>query len=298
MDSVLERLGFLPTETRHNGNELWYNSPFREEKTPSFKVDVRKNLWYDFGESAGGTIIDLVIKLNRTDVKGALSFLESKFGGVRIQPKDHQTTDLFPTQKAANENPKLVIKAVKSFGSTYSGNALADYITQKRGIDRGVALQYLKEIHYTHIETGKQYFAAGLENTEGGYEVRNPYFKSAIPEQSKSISFLKTNEAGTRLICFEGFLDFLSYQTLFGHQEGSDYLILNSVSQIKEGLKVAQNPKYFNILTYFDNDEAGHKATQQFKEICPQTMPQNSVYSPHKDLNDYLMHTKTSQKSK
>lgn len=43
----------------------FYLSPYRKEKTPSFKVDSVKNLWVDFGDGyTEGTIIDLVLKLN------------------------------------------------------------------------------------------------------------------------------------------------------------------------------------------------------------------------------------------
>ena len=34
---------------------LWYNSPFRDEQEPSFKVNTERNLWYDFG--AGKVVI-------------------------------------------------------------------------------------------------------------------------------------------------------------------------------------------------------------------------------------------------
>jgi hypothetical protein len=36
----------------------WYLSPLREEKTPSFKVDRRINVWYDHGTGKGGDLID------------------------------------------------------------------------------------------------------------------------------------------------------------------------------------------------------------------------------------------------
>lgn len=42
-----------------------YKSPFRDEKTASFKVDYRANLWYDFGTGEGGSIIDLVMKMQQ-----------------------------------------------------------------------------------------------------------------------------------------------------------------------------------------------------------------------------------------
>lgn len=302
LDRILEKLGYTPDETRLKGSELWYKSPFRAEKTPSFKIDTRKNLWYDFGESAGGTVIDLIMKLNKTDAKGALAFLDDKFGKetFTIKAKDYLTNELFASKQEPIQanTQKFVIKDVKNFPSSHTGGALAEYITQKRGIDKNVASRYLKEIHFKNAETGKHYFGVGLENTEGGYEIRNPYFKSAIPEHTKSISLIQADTTSTKLFCFEGFLDFLSHVTLYGHQEKTDYLILNSVSMLKEGVKMALKNDYSDILTYFDNDIAGEKATALFKEQFTQAQPQNSVFLPHKDLNDFLMHTKQSKQFK
>lgn len=45
---------------------MWYKSPFRTEKEASFKVDLHKELWYDFGLGRGGdktpAEIDFVIQ--------------------------------------------------------------------------------------------------------------------------------------------------------------------------------------------------------------------------------------------
>jgi len=43
----LASLGYHPQKSR--GADYWYLSPLREEKTPSFKVNRQKNLWYDHG---------------------------------------------------------------------------------------------------------------------------------------------------------------------------------------------------------------------------------------------------------
>jgi CHC2 zinc finger len=48
-----------------SGNDHWYRSPFREERTPSFKVNSRLNVWFDHGTGEGGTIIDLAAKLHQ-----------------------------------------------------------------------------------------------------------------------------------------------------------------------------------------------------------------------------------------
>ena len=53
----LARLGHEPV--RRSGNELWYLTPYRGERTPSFRVNVMKQLWYDFGLGKGGDIFTL-----------------------------------------------------------------------------------------------------------------------------------------------------------------------------------------------------------------------------------------------
>lgn len=42
----LHSLGYNPV--KQQGSNLWYKSPFREEHDASFKVNMERNLWYDF----------------------------------------------------------------------------------------------------------------------------------------------------------------------------------------------------------------------------------------------------------
>lgn len=42
LEEYLRRMGFSPV--RQHGDSIWYCSPFREEKTPSFKVSESRNL--------------------------------------------------------------------------------------------------------------------------------------------------------------------------------------------------------------------------------------------------------------
>ena len=48
----LSRLGFHPVKKR--GTVLWYHAPYRGDKSPSFKLDTRKEKWFDFGMGEGG----------------------------------------------------------------------------------------------------------------------------------------------------------------------------------------------------------------------------------------------------
>jgi DNA primase len=52
----LASLGHIPRKM--NGADYWYLSPLRDEKTPSFKINRQKGVWYDHGTGQGGDIID------------------------------------------------------------------------------------------------------------------------------------------------------------------------------------------------------------------------------------------------
>jgi hypothetical protein len=52
----LASLGHQPKKTSNNDN--WYLSALGEEKTPSFKVNRRFNVWCDHGTGKGGDLID------------------------------------------------------------------------------------------------------------------------------------------------------------------------------------------------------------------------------------------------
>ena len=71
----LARRGIQPKYER-NGYGM-YLSPLREERTPSFKVDYVRNLWYDFGSGEGGTLRTLVIRLERCDNREAVRRLQN-----------------------------------------------------------------------------------------------------------------------------------------------------------------------------------------------------------------------------
>lgn len=59
----LENLGHMPVSRK--GNDVWFRSPFRNERTASFKVDTQRNVWFDFGLGKGGDIFHLAGELDR-----------------------------------------------------------------------------------------------------------------------------------------------------------------------------------------------------------------------------------------
>ena len=69
----LERKGIKPV--RRTPAYALYRSPFREDTHPSFKVDTEKNLWIDYAEGRGGSIIDLCMRLEGCTLSEAIRLL-------------------------------------------------------------------------------------------------------------------------------------------------------------------------------------------------------------------------------
>lgn len=280
LQEILAKLGLLPVKSFKGGEELAYLSPFRQEKGASLFVNIRKNVWYDFGD-IGGNALDFVIRYQNTNVKGALDFLEQMFGRNWTPPLPPEKAE-----KKEQEEEFFLLESVLPFGT--SANSLVAYITEERKINPAIATAYLKEVRFSNRENGKKYFAVGFENLSGGYEIRNPFFKSSLG--AKDMSFIKGCGAGGELMVFEGFMDFLSKLTLENIQTPhQDALILNSVSYTEKAILFVREKGYQKILGFFDNDKAGNDATEIFKaEFGERFFDMRSDYQLFKDLNEFL----------
>uniref|UniRef100_A0AB33JJ43 Toprim domain-containing protein n=1 Tax=Prevotella sp. GTC17262 TaxID=3236797 RepID=A0AB33JJ43_9BACT len=88
---------------------------------------------------------------------------------------------------------------------------------------------------------------------------------------------------------FEGFMDYLSAMQL--GIIASDWLVLNSVSNVEKALKVLDD--YRRIDCYLDNDDAGHRTLERLrKDFGEKVFDRSSLYADHKDLNEYLLSQK------
>ncbi|KAA6329538.1 DNA primase [termite gut metagenome] len=259
-----------------------YHSPLREEHDASFKVDYTKNLWRDFGTNEGGTLIDLIMRMEHCSFHEAASKLEKKYTGMEVDSFSFHRNNVIPNSipNSGNESTLFVLKVLP-----ITHPALVDFVRERK-IDWEPASLYCKEIHY-QIQN-RNYFSIGFRNDRGGYELSNPSgFKGCI--SPKEITTVRNN-MDTCLV-FEGFWDFLSYFTLQNMKQSKhDVVILNSVSNVSKAMDFIKTHK--DIYIYLDNDEGGQRATRLIKETCPSINDRSAQYAGYKDLNDYLCQKK------
>ena len=269
----LARLGHEPV--RRSGNELWYRAPYRSERTPSFRVNVAKQLWYDFGLGKGGDIFTLAGEFAQS-----VDFMEqARF----IAKAANMVVDrsAFPTYQPKPAEPAFEgVEAVPLLRSP-----LTDYLAE-RGIPYAVASHHCFRLNYG--VRGKRYFAIGFPNMAGGYEVRSRHFKGCIPPKDVSLVKLE-NTAADVCSVFEGFMDFLSAATL-GIVGNGDSLVLNSVSNVEKAMKHLD--AYGRINCFLDRDEAGRRTLDVLgKRYGRRACDHSALYDGCKDLNEYLQLT-------
>lgn len=266
----LDKFGIMPTKI--SGNDYWYFSPFRDERTPSFKVNAKKNLWYDHGLGVGGSIIDLGARLHQCSLSDFLEDLsDSNFSFTAL-------TNEAPVQQPEN---RLEILSVKSL----SDPGLIQYL-QERGIKFGTACQYCSEVEFAI--KGRSCIAIGFPTNSGSYELRNRWFKGS--SSPKDVSLIK---ADLDKICIvEGFMDFLSLRQLHDHHlnriiNESSFLVLNSLALLNRSIPIIKN--YRDVNVFFDNDHAGRDAKDLLTGKGIHFNDASRFYRESKDVNEFLI---------
>lgn len=179
----LLRRGLQPhRETATHGMFL---SPLREERTPSFSVRYDKGLWYDFGLGEGGTLLQLVMRIEGCGMAEAIRHLRKEAANeVLFQP--------LPTASPREDSPLRILSV-----GEIRHPALIGYL-RERGIDPAVAGALCREVHYAVGE--RRFFAIGFRNDAGGWELRSPQFKgSSAPKPSRPSTGTATQHCSSRV---------------------------------------------------------------------------------------------------
>ena len=271
----LERKGVKPV--RRTAAYVLYCSPLREETHPSFKVDTEKNLWIDYGEGRGGSIIDLCMRMEGCTLSEAIRLLGQN---APVDGTYSFLNDFVPN----NSQPVMAVNGARrliEISDTLPSH-FQEYLTKVRCINLEKAMPFLKCISYE--VRGRRYQAIGFANLSGGYELRDDKtFKGTIAP--KDITPIFTDRAEPVCI-FEGFMDFLSFLSM--KEEFTNHcLVMNSVSNVARTIRYLNDRHLTHIRAFLDNDEAGRRVVQDFIKAGFHVEDMNIHYQDFKDLNDF-----------
>lgn len=275
----LADLGFQPTKIRDN--DYWYLSPLRPEKTASFKVNRRFNVWYDFGLFRGGNLVDFGVLYHKCSVSELLDRLahENRFSFRQpFSPANNETSI------QANEKGKITITDIRN---SIQLKSLQDYVSFRK-IPLTIANHFCREVDFLLYD--KKITTVGFKNSSGGYELRNADFKGS--SSPKDVT-LYGKDFSKSILVFEGFMDFLSYQAIHYpklillSKQQPNFLILNSIG-FMEKMKT-QLEKFAAIHLYLDRDRIGVSVTKELLAFSSKYQDKSQWYSNHKDLNEFLV---------
>ena len=275
----LERKGVKPV--RRTPTYAMFRSPLREETHPSFKVDTEKNLWIDYAEGRGGSIIDLCMRLEGCTLSEAICRLGQNASEyiVPSSSSPKRETSISPNQRenvTASGTRRLI-----SISDTLPPH-LQEYLKKERCIDLEKATPFLKCISYG--VRGRRYEAIGFTNLSGGYELRdNNTFKGTIAPKDITPIF----EDKAQPVClFEGFMDFLSFLSM-KEEVTNQCLVMNSVSNVTRSVHYLNERNITSVRTFLDNDYAGQRAVQEFVNAGFKVEDMAVYYRDFKDFNDF-----------
>ena len=268
---LLARLGYKPLP-RH-GREKVYLSMIRDDDTsPSFTVNDELGVWFDHGIRKGGNIIDF----------GLAYWKGLDFNEVLVKIKEtclHEPEKKAIRPRKAVKVPHYIVEQVKALGTH---PAITEYLKGRFIFDP--AKQYLSEVYY-FVEDNKglrkNYFAAGWQNENKGWEIRNKYFKGCLGH--KALTFIQGHAKNVSV--FEGFMDFLSWKAENPKKDDS-IIVLNTLALLRSGIERAK--AFSSVDVYFDRDKPGLTATKEFIKALPYASDRSTAYEGYNDYNDKL----------
>ena len=286
----LERKGVKPV--RRTPAYALYQSPLREDMHPSFKVDTEKNLWIDYAEGRGGSIIDLCMRLEGCTLSEAIRILGQNAPDITHVPRRESVQGTSKQESIRQAVSTSGVRRLIEISDTLPPHLLK-YLEEDRCINLEKAMLFLRCISYE--VRGLHYQAIGFANQSGGYELRDSgSFKGTIAPKNITPIFMdrsrnKVTDKIQPVCVFEGFMDFLSFLSM-KEEVTSACLVLNSVSNVARAIRYLNDRHLTHIRAFLDNDDAGRKATNDFIRAGFKVEDMSVHYGRFKDLNEYHIH--------
>ena len=245
-------------------SNIFFDSPLRSEKTASFSVWKKNNLWKDFGSGEGGDIIELAQRIWNITFQEAIE---------RLNKQNYSPIPLAQITKHKKSELQL-----KKLVDTVQNKALLQYM-KERNLQPNKITGLVGEIYYLNNE--KNYFGLAFKNDLGGYEIRNKYFKGCYGTKH----FTTIKKGFDSITVFEGFIDLISL--LSWEDLKSDILVLNSCAIAPKSIPTIN--QYQKAYLMLDNDKTGNVTTELISnQSSTKAIDLRYLYNEFKDINDWI----------
>jgi hypothetical protein len=237
---LMAYLGHKPVKS--TGNEEVFFNIFRNTDTkPTFVINTELNVWYDHSTKQNGNLIDFGLaywpKLNENEVVEKIIQVVEGF-----QQKQKNANHLtLKRKRKAIKLPYYQVEETKPIGCNIEITA---YL-QSQGLWE-MAIGHMQEVYYFFVDEKrkrKDFFAAGWQNENGGWEVRSKNFSGCLG--NKGMTFIP--DKSNMLLVFDDFYAFINWKYA-NKVPGPSILILNHPEFANAANKRAS--KYEDVIFY------------------------------------------------
>jgi len=308
---------------KHGSRDLVGKCPFHEDTNPSFVVTPDKNLFHCLGCDAGGSVIDLVMKLDGLDFPAAVNKLLRGHGFIQRAsdlPDPAASPDILPEEKIQQLLEKVIAVYEKTFPDVPEGR---DYLARRGLEDAGLLTRHrigycngrLKEILPTTGQVWDELRQVGvlLRNGQERFTgcVTAPVFDvdgnivtvygrytgglSAVSGGKRHV-YLSGRQTGLwnaaiiktypEIILVESVIDALSVEVA-GYANVVSIQSTNGVGDAD--LQLFKDFGVRKLILLLDGDEPGRKAAERLKEKAIQFTCQVVTLPGDHDPNSYLV---------
>jgi hypothetical protein len=248
-------------------------------ESPQGLVTLHNNVWFNHYQQKGGDVIDFLKEFYDKNYIEALEFLLSE--KINVCEKVEK-----PKQKNEFQIPKFSSSMKRVYG----------YLIKTRGIDSEIVNEFAKQ---GMIKESKDFHNAlfiGYDNENNIKHIhqRGTYpgnsFKNNIEQSDNNYSF-HWNGSNDKLYLFEAPIDMLSFISMNKNDwKKNNYASACSVSDRVLFQTLTDNPNIKKVYICFDNDKAGHLASDR---IIPKLKELNYIAERlvpnEKDWNEDLL---------
>ena len=250
------------TRLERRGDEWWGCCPFHNEKTPSFKVDPSKGLYYCFGCHEGGSAVDFVCNMEKLSYREAIVFLAKLAGVEVVYSGAYQSQNQENSQRDSlrDQFTDLYTRVAGSYHycltSTPEGKQALDYI-----LDRGITLETVQKFQLGYSPANRRWLRVFLKGKNYSDEFLNQ--SGLFSKKYPNISFfshrlmLPICDRQGRVVAFGGRLlagegpKYINSGELVQYQKGKTlYAFHHARQSIRKEKAVIFCEGYMDVLAY------------------------------------------------